>query len=350
MKIEKKVIAPLPYSYAVTFLNRNNHLYGVAASEMADSGKCILFPMNNPEEIETVWEGAGGTMSIAQIDNDGTFLAVQNFFKGFDAKTACIVKARPQKKGFWLVEHYLKLPYVHRFEVITIQNRPFILASTLCAKKEFRDDWSSPGCVYLGNLTENGEDCILKPLIVGITKNHGFCQTIHDGKRVVVVSGQEGLFEITIPDRADKEWTYEKLLSREISEAAYVDFDEDGIDELVTIEKFHGNRIVIYKKQVGGWQEVYSYPVNFGHVIWGGSILGQPGLLVAYRGDNAALICMRKKAEPGFYMEHILLDEHEGPTNLCVTGDEDKCRILCSCGKTEQIVLYTLSREEKGES
>lgn len=343
MQIKKQVIAPLKYSYAVSYFKRNGELYGVAASEMADGGKCIMFPLEHPDQIETVWEDAGGTMSIAQMKPDGTFLAVQNFFKGFQSATACIVKATPEPGGSWQVEKYLDLPYVHRFEIVETAGKQFLVAATLCDKKDYRDDWSSPGRVYLGEVTERGEDCRLSTLIHGITKNHGYCQKFHDGKHVVAVTGQEGLFEITVPDKPEGTWRYEKLIDTEISDVTFVDLDQDGADEIVTIEKFHGNRIVIYKKGMEGWNPVYSYPVNFGHVVWGGMILGKPGLLVAYRGDNSGLILMRKRDGDQFYMEHVFLDEHEGPTNLAVEGDEHRCRILCSCGKTEQVVVYTLT-------
>lgn len=344
MKIEKQEITALKFSYAVSWFHRCGRLYGVAASEMAEGGKCIMFPMDHPDQIETIWENAGGTMSIAQIREDGSFLAVQNFFKGFQSSTACIVKAVPAESGGWSVEKYLDLPYVHRFEIVTVGENPFLLAATLCDKKDFRDDWSHPGRVYLGRMTKEGRDCRLMTLINGITKNHGYCQMMHDGRHVVAVTGQEGLFEITVPENPDGEWKYENLIPTEISDVTFVDLDQDGTDEIVTIEKFHGNQIVIYKKDGQNWNRVYSYPVNFGHVVWGGRILGKPGLLVAYREDNAALILMRlrKSEQNRFYMEHTVLDEHEGPTNLAVTGDDSICRILCSCGKTERVVVYTL--------
>lgn len=346
MNIEKQEITSLKFSYAVSWFHRHGKLYGVAASEMAQGGKCMMFPMDHPKQVETVWENAGGTMSIAQLREDGSFLAVQNFFKGFQAAKACIVKAVPTEAGTWNVEKYLDLPYVHRFEIVTVDRSPFILASTLCDKKEFREDWSSPGRVYLGPLTEKGSDCRLVPLISGITKNHGYCQMRHDGRHVVAVTGQEGLFEITVPENPDSEWKYENLIPTEISDVTFVDLDQDGVDEIVTIEKFHGNQIVIYKRDGQDWKQVYRYLVNFGHVVWGGSILGKPGLLVAYRGDNAALILMRlkRKDQNQFYMEHTVLDEQEGPTNLAVTGDDSSCRILCSCGKTERVVVYTLTK------
>ena len=137
-----------------------------------------------------------------------------------------------------------------------------------------------------------------------------------------------------------------RLLDREISDAAVVDIDGDGIEELIAIEGFHGGHITINKPVKGGWQEVYRYPAPFAHVVWGGSVLGAPALILAYRDDNGALMLLRKSARSGaYYMEHFVIDELVSPTNLMVDSAGDVCRIYASCGRTQQVVLYTLTRE-----
>lgn len=341
MRIYKTIVDDLPMSYAVGWLNRGGKLYGIAASEGRD--RCIVFDPDQRSEPETVWTDAGGTMSISQIKGDGTFLAVQNFFKGFQAASACIVCAKPLVTGGWQVEKYLDLPYVHRFDVVEVEGKQFLLACTLCDGKEYKQDWSRPGRVWLGEMKEDG--CELKTLIPGITKNHGFYRGRRNGRNVVLVSGMEGLFEIQIPERSDGEWRWERLMEKEISDAAVVDLDQDGEDEIVTIEGFHGTRVVVNKLSGGQWREVYSCPVKFGHVVWGGNMLGRNSLLIGYREENAPLILMRKKEGPDFRMEHIFIDELEGPTNISVLSEENRGRILCSCGRTQRVVIYDLTEE-----
>lgn len=339
MRIHKTKVDNLSMSYAVGWLNCNGAVWGIAASEGKD--RCFLFDPEDPGRQECVWRDAGGTMSISQIEADGTFLAVQNFFKGFNSNTACIVKAAPGIDGRWTVEKYLDLPYVHRFDVIDVEEKRFLLAATLCDGKDFKEDWSRPGRVWLGEMTEEG--CRLETLIPGITKNHGFYRGLRDGRQVVLISGMEGLFEIRIPERPDGEWKWEKLMDKEISDAAVADIDNDGMDEIMTIEGFHGSRAVVNKLVEGRWTEVYSFPVKFGHVVWGGTILGKNSMLIGYREENAPLILMRKKEGPDFRMEHIYIDELEGPTNISVLDQGNRCRILCSCGKTQQVVIYELT-------
>ena len=74
-----------------------------------------------------------------------------------------------------------------------------------------------------------------------------------------------------------------------------------------------------------GGQEVYRYPAPFAHVVWGGDILGKPGLLLAYRNDNGGLLLMRRSEKTGaYYMEHLYIDELVSPTNLAVDSRADE--------------------------
>jgi hypothetical protein len=342
MIIEKQVMCKLPMAYAVRFFHINERLYAVAASEGED--RCVFFDPEHPSEMETVWDKSGGTMSIAKIESNGGFLSVQNFFKGFNSKTAKIVWAKRSGSGKWDVSDFLPLPYVHRFDVVEAGTDRFLLACTLCDDKDFKEDWTRPGRVWLGKFTEDGS-CKLETFMSGITKNHGFFHGSHNHSKVILVTGQEGIFEIKVPVAADDSWSHEKIFDKEVSEAIFVDLDEDGHDELVTIEPFHGSKVTIYKSSPNGYREVYSMPVNFGHVIWGGSILGKPSLLVGYRLDNAPLLLLRKKPIDGWYMEQQIIDEHIGPTNISVESGDKECLVLCSAGGSQEILLYRMRHQ-----
>lgn len=152
MKIQKDIVCDLPMAYAVSIFSSGDQEMGVAASEGKDV--CVFFDLSNSDRREIVWEDAGGTMSISQIDDAGSFLAVQNFFKGFQSETACIVKALHKKEGKWEIEKYLDLPYVHRFDVWEIQNRRFLLAATLCEKKAYPDDKDKRRYMYPRGFTD----------------------------------------------------------------------------------------------------------------------------------------------------------------------------------------------------
>lgn len=344
LQVKKQVVLDLPMSYAISFLHTPEGTLGVCASE--GLGGCFTFPAGDLAPVRPVWTDAGGCMSISQLEPDGTFLAVQNFFKGFNAKQGCIVRSSPNGAGGWDTEPFLTLPYLHRFDVAEAGGRKFLIACTLCQNKEYKEDWSTPGTVYIGELAPGGRPPErLEPLIPALTKNHGFYRGRHNGREVFLVAGMEGLYEIPIPAGGEG-WTAVRLLEREISDAAVVDLDGDGVEELVTIEGFHGGHIAVNKLEDGVWREVYRYPAPFAHVVWGGDVLGRPALILAYRDDNGALMLLRKSERTGaYYMDHFLIDELVSPTNLAVDSRPDQCLIYASCGRTQQVVRYTLTRK-----
>lgn len=344
IQIEKQTITDLPMSYAISMLHTLKGDFGVCASE--GQGGCRIYPLDELTPVETVWENGGGCMSISQIAPDGTFLAVQNFFKGFNASTGRLVKTSPCPDGSWKTEPFMDFPYLHRFDVAEVEGRKFLIACTLCKHKDFREDWSQPGTVYIGELPSGVLPPVkMEPLIPSLTKNHGFYRGMRNGRSVFLVAGMEGLFEVPIPAHADETWTYTRLLDREISDATVVDLDGDGTEEIITIEGFHGDHITVNRLVDGEWKAVYRYPAPFAHVVWGGDILGKKSLLLAYRNDNGALMLFRKPdRKEGWSMEHLVIDELVSPTNMMVYSRPDCCQIDCSCGKTQQVIRYTLTK------
>lgn len=342
MKIRREEILSLPMCYAVSELRTPQGALGVCASE--GLGGCRVYAKDAPSRQTSVWENAGGCMSISQLEEDGTFLAVQNFFPGFDAKQAHLVKAKPDGEG-WRVEPFMDTPYLHRFDVIHRQGRRFLVTCTLCGSKAFRDDWSAPGQVCVGELVNGTQSpARMESLIPALTKNHGFWHGTHGGREVLLIAGMEGLYEVAVPGGADGEWAAERLLNREISDATVVDIDGDGVEELVTIEGFHGDHVAVNKWVNDRWEIVYRCPAPFAHVVWGGNVLGKPGLLLAYRGDNGALMLLRKSSrQGGFYMDHTMIDELVCPTNFTVQSRKELCVIDAACAGTQKIMRYSLS-------
>jgi hypothetical protein len=44
-------------------------------------------------------------------------------------------------------------------------------------------------------------------------------------------------------------------------------------------------------------------------------------------------------------MQHEIIDEHIGPTNISVESRENECIILCAAGKSQELLLYRLRNE-----
>lgn len=72
----------------------------------------------------------------------------------------------------------MEYPYLHRFDIVEIQGRQFLVACQLCKAKAFRDDGSSPGVTAVGELDGGRPPQDMQPIIPSLTKNHGFCRTM----------------------------------------------------------------------------------------------------------------------------------------------------------------------------
>lgn len=75
----------------------------------------------------------------------------------------------------------MKLPHVHRFDILTRNGIHYLIACTLKSGHAYKNDWSSPGKIYGAVLPDNLEDfqegmLQMEVLKDGLLKNHGFCK------------------------------------------------------------------------------------------------------------------------------------------------------------------------------
>ena len=142
MKFSRMKLCRLPSCYAVASIVHDGRTKLLVAPD--DAGPCYCFDALTLER-EMVWEGPGGTMSLVPIPSaGGEFLAVQRFFPGFRAEQAKIVRVSPAPDS-WNIEPFLRLPFVHRFDILERGGVRYLLCSTLCTARKSQDDWSSPG-------------------------------------------------------------------------------------------------------------------------------------------------------------------------------------------------------------
>ena len=131
----------MPSCYAAASVARDGRALLLLASDAP--GPCYAFDSETFKR-ETVWEGPGGTMAMVPLPGaNGDFLAIQKFFPGFQAQETEIVWVQGGEKG-WNATTFLKLPYLHRFDILERGGIRYILCATLCATKR-TPDWTSGG-------------------------------------------------------------------------------------------------------------------------------------------------------------------------------------------------------------
>ncbi|WP_411169789.1 hypothetical protein ACH36K_04635 [Clostridium sp. MB05] len=346
MKFEKKFLTNLHRCYATssTVIDGERHILLATEGE----GPCYSY---RGEEFEqnTVWDGPGGTMSMIPVPGkNGDFLAVQNFFPTFQSENATIVWAKPVEDGKFEVKTLFKMPYVHRFDILSAGDKHYFIGATLCTTKEFKDDWSNPGKIYIAEIPEDlNTPFEFKIIKEGLTKNHGYCRTTWNGKMAGLVTSEEGVFVVTPPQKDGDEWSVEQIMNRPTSDIAVVDIDEDGEDELVTIEDFHGGNFLINKKIDGEYKTIYKYPkeMDFGHVVWGGKLRGIPTIIGGYRRNEKELFIIQCDDKEKLTFKTQVIEAGVGPSNVAVINEEDRDIIISANRELGEAALYFVTEE-----
>lgn len=276
------------------------------------------------EQVCHIWEDEGGVMSMVPLPGEnGNFLAVQQFYPGFNAAFSKIVYCRHRDETHWTVEKFLDVPYLHRFDILQNGGRRYLVTGVLCRSKQSRDDWSSPGFIAFTELDKDNRPLTgLQILQDGLTKNHGYGKVVQNGVEKGLFTSEEGIFLATPPAGESAGWSIAHIFDRPTSEARLFDIDGDGLDELVTIEPFHGSHFRIYKPTDAGFRLVYEcdIPMEFYHVIWTGLLRGRPVIIGAGRRGAQKLFLVEWQADSGFRI--VTIDEPVGISNVDIVLGE----------------------------
>ena len=76
MKVEKKIISNLTKCYSIAPLHYHEQDYILVAAEKQDP--CLLFDCEG-NQVDKVWDGPGGTMSMVQVAIFGAVICVMAF-------------------------------------------------------------------------------------------------------------------------------------------------------------------------------------------------------------------------------------------------------------------------------
>jgi len=344
MRVIKTTLCRLESVYAVTAVGINQETHLLAASE--GRGPCLLLSPPN-WTASVVWDGPGGTLEVIPLaGRNGAIVAIQNFFPVYRSENACVVYAEPSGdiRDPWKVEKILDLPFVHRIAVVRIEEKDVLIAGTLCGEKESQDDWSSPGAVYAGEVAYNVHGEMSISCVLGnLTRNHGMRKARLGNQEVVLVSGAEGVFVIRKPKTLSESWITERVIATEVSDVYVGDLDNDGAVEILTIEPFHGDEVVLYK-DVGanGWAPVFRTQAEFGHVVWGGSIFGKGSIIIGSRGGRKDLALLTVTSLDPYRVERTTIDKDVAPTAIEVLHHQHGEWIFSANHGANEVALYEL--------
>jgi hypothetical protein len=219
-----------------------------------------------------------------------------------------------------------------------------MLAATLCGSKKDQEDWSDPGKVYTGRLPSRPEDGIeFTPVSENHVKNHGYCRGLWEGAQAGFVTSEEGVFVIVPPKKKGGAWKVDHLIRRPVGDIALADLDGDGVDELITIEPFHGNKFLVNRKIQNGYETVYRYPgeADFAHAVAGCTLRGQPSVVGGVRRKNCELFILQY--QPGKGYEARIVEEGIGPSNVAVVNGSGRDFIISANHTQNHAAVYVVT-------
>ena len=340
MKFAKHKMDDITRCYCTSHIVIDDELYAFFASENPES-VCNSYSGTDFSRKETVWEGdRGGCMSIIPFaTRKGEFLAVNEFYLKISPSAAKLVWGKKTADG-WEVKDLFNLPYLHRFDIYHVDGKDYVICATIARDKAFKDDWSRPGQIYVGEVPEDLENgnVVLRQLGDGYYRNHGYARGEYAGKVCGYFGSDYGIVRVT-PPHDGEDWKVEKILDGNISEVALADIDGDGNEEIMTIEPFHGNTINVYKLKDGKYEVDYTYPneIDFAHALVGTTLTGKPCFVAGIRRVNCEAFVLTY--EDGAY-KVTTVETGIGPANLDVVHHRGKEYILAANHTRNEAAIY----------
>ena len=336
MKINKEFTLKIPGVYATTELVFNGKQYLAAASENRDGYAYIIDPIKH--QYSRLWtEKESGVMNIIQEPGKKRLFAITSFFPIFQSKEASICSLIPSTDDVmtpWKIVNIFTLPYCHRIGSITVDNKNYLIACTVCRDKDFQEDWSKPGEVWISPIPENHPgEWSFKKIYGGLIKNHGL---FIEKNNQVYITSEKGvmLFDFS------KYIFGQEILPTIITSTPTSDvFGTSGGEKswLGTIEPFHGEIAKIYEI-TNDFREIRSYPIHFGHVVWIGEILNKKAILLGSRGEHRNLVLIFWESG-----EEFVIDKETGSTQVTVFKDKDSVKIFSANHYKDEVSMYSIS-------
>jgi hypothetical protein len=342
MRIEKRFLASLNRCYSATHIVVDGAPRILLATE--GEGACLGWSGIDYRDAHVVWNGPGGTMSMVPLaGTNGEFLAVQKFFKMFQWDEAKIVHVRPQNEGAYAVSDVLHLPYIHRLDVLPAGRRQYFIGCSLAARKDARDDWSTPGSIWVGEWT--GGPLQISKLKDGLFKNHGYSRLMRNGIATSLVTCEQGAYEVTPPQFSGEPWSVRQFMDWPISDITAIDIDGDGELEYATIEPFHGSYFRVYKRIDGQFRQIYEHPEvsEFYHVVEGTTLRGRPVFIGGCRRGRQQLFYVHAVRTDPLTLQAEVIEEGVGPSNVHVMHEQDRDIIVSANREKAEAALYIVT-------
>ncbi|NBI89384.1 hypothetical protein D3Z45_01990 [Lachnospiraceae bacterium] len=343
--MEKLVIDKINKCYSVNALTMGEESKLIFAGE--GDGSLNIYSGEKYENKEVVWaesEKLGGTMTICGVeDMEGCFFASTGFFTMIQSEASAIYLVR-HLNGEYRREKVCDIPYLHRFDVLTVEGYRYLIACTLHSGKKDKDDWSAPGKILVAELPFDLSGKVsVKPVVLkdGLFQNHGFNRAYEVGKAFVLVAAKEGVFQVMPPQKDKKEWSVEQIFDFPASDVCALDLDGDGKLEYGIISPFHGEHFSVYKRNGKTAVKIYEHEkkLDFYHAIYADYFCGEPSFVIGARKEDMDLYRVFYNREKGS-IETEVIEEGAGSSNARIVHTKAGDIIMSANRQKDEAAIF----------
>lgn len=347
MELQKTFIDEVFKCYSVNALTIEGKTQLVFAGE--GPGVLNIYSGDDFKQKTTLWDGedgCGGTMSIvAMPEKEGYFFVSKGFHSMVDSGTSAIYLVR-YSEGTFTEEKVVDIPYLHRFDIITIGEKRYLVAAALHGGKVDKEDWSKPGKVYVGEVPYDLDapmDVSLTVLVDNLTKNHGFNKGKWEGLEVAFIATESGVMAIIPPQQGREAWATEVIFDFPVSDVAAIDIDGDGELEFALMSPFHGDQFDVYKKVDGVYKSVFNYEKaqDFYHAINADTLNGVPTFVIGARKDPMDLFLIQYDHEAKA-LKSTLVETQVGAANARIVHTPKGDILMAANRQINQAAIYRL--------
>jgi len=334
---KKTKLLSLECVYTANVFPFDGHLQVAAGSEREFPSH--LFNLDT-HTVTQIAPGPGGTMSLVPLpDSANHLVSVMGLFPPFISNGAGIY-LHSKDNGNWSTRQVIDLPFAHRCEFLTVNEVNYLFSASCSKHKANPQDWSKAGELLVVAVDKAGNSDWKPTLLLdNLVRNHGMGKAIINGVETLCVSGAEGIF--AVEHDPEKGFQIVPVFGSEVSEFVYADLDHDGIDELVTIEPFHGNTLNIYKQKSGAWVKHYTSTLSFGHGLSAGKFNGASVIVVGNRRDSEALELHKILDLSNGQIEKIEIERNVAPTQTKLFHHKGTDYILSANQKKNEVAIYS---------
>ncbi|HAA76880.1 TPA: hypothetical protein DCE37_17365 [Candidatus Latescibacteria bacterium] len=264
---------------------------------------------------------------------------------------------QPDGDSEWKSHRIDTFPYIHRLASVDFQGtgEPVLIVASIRGFVGDLDDWSDPGVLWLYEYPEDpyGEwphYAIAEDLHL----NHGLsvCDVDDDGRQDILIGARDGLIWYEPPaEGLTDPWSKWVISETESSETWAYDIDGDGVNEILSIEPWHGNELVIYKCKGdirrGPWERtIVDATLHRGHSIQAIDVDGDGvvELVCGYNGKPTSLHLYRPEGD-GWVKEPIDDELGMGQMEVLDLDGDGRLEIVATGMSTGNVRHYSMQNE-----